>query len=492
MSALREVFSGTAWVVAARWCVRGIGMVSTIVLARLLAPEDFGVIALAMFVVGLIEIVGDTGLVTYIIRHQDPQRSHFDTVFTLRLLTGLVLALGVFASAPYAAAFFSEPQVVLVIQCLALRPLLMGIENPGIIWFRKNMTFSKDSEFLVLNKLVSFVVTIAAAILLRNHWALVVGILSGAVVAVAQSYRMHPFRPRLDLSRAGEMWRHSSWMLFVSLFSFINTRVDEMIIGRVHSTTQMGFYAVGSSIAATPVQELVYPMTRVWVPAFAKLAQDKAALERTYRWIVSAVAILAFSVGGGLALVADDFAHIVLGPKWDPAVPLIRILAVAASLAALTMPLSSVLTATTDLRVIFGLTLLRTVLLLATMIPAAIWYGPAEVAGGRALATLATLLVTFAVFERVAGLPPLALTRSLGRPLLATLAMAGAVLSLQAALPEIPFLRLALCVAAGAASFVAALLALWVLAGRPDAVERDALAWITAKLRRQPGPGTAD
>jgi len=485
MSVLRDVFSGTAWVVMARWSIRGIGMVSTIVLARLLAPEDFGVIALAMFVVGLIEIVGDTGLVTYIIRHQDPQRSHFDTVFTLRLLTGLVLALAIFLSAPLAASFFSEPQVVLVIQCLALRPLLMAVENPGIIWFRKSMTFSKDTEFLVLNKLVSFVVTIVAAVLLRNHWALVIGILSGAVIAVIQSYRMHPFRPRLDLSRTGEMWRHSSRMLFVSLFGFINTRIDEMIIGRVHSTAQMGHYAVGSSIAATPVQEVVSPMTRVWIPVFAKLAQDKAALEHTYRWIISAVAILAFPVGTGLALVAHDFTLIVLGPQWIPAVPLIRILAVAASLAALTMPISSVLTATTDLRVIFGLTVLRTVLLLAAMIPAAIWFGPAEVAAGRALATLLTLLITFTVFERMAGLPPLTLTRSMTRPLLAALAMAGAVLLLHPALPDIVVLRLMLSVAVGAASFVAALLALWALAGRPASVEHDTLAWVMGRLRRR-------
>jgi O-antigen/teichoic acid export membrane protein len=481
---LRDVFSGTAWVVMARWCVRGIGMVSTIVLARLLAPADFGVIALAMFVVGLIEILGDTGLVTYIIRHQDPQRSHFDTVFTLRLLTGLVLALAIFLSAPHAARFFSEPQIVLVVQCLALRPLLLAVENPGIIWFRKSMTFSKDSEFLVLNKLVSFVVTIVAAVVLRNHWALVVGILSGAVISVIQSYRMHPFRPRLDLSRAREMWRHSSLMLFVSLFGYINTRVDEMIIGRVHSTTEMGHYAVGSSIAATPAQEVVAPMSRVWIPAFAKLAADKAALEQTYRWIVSAVAILSFSVGAGLALVAHDFALVVLGPKWLPAVPLIQFLSLAASLAALAMPLNSVMTATTDLRMIFGLTVLRTVLLLAAMIPAAIWYGPTEVAAGRALASLAMLLITFTLFERMAGLPPLALTRSLVRPLLAALAMAGVVLLLMPALPDLVFVRLMLSVAAGAISFVLALLALWVLAGRPASVEYDALNWIVGKLRK--------
>jgi len=119
------------------------------------------------------------------------------------------------------------------------------------------------------------------------------------------------------------------------------------------------------------------------------------------------------------------------------------------------------------------------------MIPAAIWYGPTEVAAGRALASLAMLLITFTLFERMAGLPPLALTRSLVRPLLAALAMAGVVLLLMPALPDIAFVRLVLCAAAGAISFVAALLAFWALAGRPASVEHDALAWLGGRLRRR-------
>ena len=481
---LRELFSATLWVVAARWGMRAIGLVSTVVLARLLTPADFGVVALAMLVVGLIEIFNETGLVIYIIRHPDPQRSHFDTVFTLQLIIGAVLMLAIMVAAPFGAAFFRTPAIEPVIQVLALRSLLWGLENPGIIWFRRDMRFSKDFEFMVVTKLGSFVVTLAAAMLLRSYWALVLGIVAGGVIGTVQSYRMHPYRPRLSLAEARHAWSFSAWLLLVHMLDFANTRIDEIIIGRARSTTEMGYYNVGSDVAATPVQEVVYPMTRVWVPAFARLAHDPPALEQMYRWVISAVGILALWVSVGLALVAHDLALIVLGPTWLPAVPVMQILSLAAGMAAMTMPLASVLGATGDPRVVLSLAVVRTVLLVATMVPAAIWYGLAEVAMGRAVSTAIALMVSFTVFERVAGLRPLTLARGLLRPAVAALAMAAAVLALQLALPPVPLLRLVLSVAVGAAGFAGTLLGLWALAGQPAAVERDALTWVRAQLAR--------
>jgi O-antigen/teichoic acid export membrane protein len=488
VSPLREVFSGTLWVVGARWGIRAIGLVSTVVLARLLSPADFGVVALAMLVVVGFEVFSYTGTAIYIIRHPDPQRSHFDTVFTIQLIVGGTISVLVFLAAPLGAAFFTAPEAEPVIRALALRPLLYAVENPGIIWFRKNMRFSKDFEFMVVNKLAAFAITITAALVFRSYWALVAGILAGGAIGVAQSYLMHPFRPRLSLAEIGMVWRFSSWMLVANLLEFINTKMDEIIIGRLHSTTDMGFYNVGADIAATPVQEVIYPMTRVWEPAFAKLARDRAALEQTYRWVISAVAIVALSVGTGLALVAHDFALIVLGPKWLPAVPVIQVLALAAGMAAMAMPLGSVLAAAAHPRITAGLGLARTVLLLCALLPAAMLGGLPEVAAGRAVATAAVLMVTYVVFERTVGLAPLTLARGLVRPLLAALAMSAVVLAVRAASPDIAILRLVLCAATGAVAFVAALLALWLLAGRPASVEADALRWLAARRATPPPP----
>lgn len=223
-------------------------------------------------------------------------------------------------------------------------------------------------------------------------------------------------------------------------------------------------------------------MTRVWEPAFARLGHNPAALEATYRWVVAAVAILALSVSTGFALVAHDIALVVLGPKWLPAVPVIQVLTLAAGMSAITMPLASVLGATGDPRVVLGLTLLRTTLLVAAIVPAAIWLGLTEIAMGRAIATAISVVVALSVFERVVGLKQLTLARSLFRPSLAAMAMAAVVLALQYAIALEPALRLAVCIVAGGPTFTAALLVLWVLAGRPAGVEHDTVALIKRRL----------
>jgi len=481
VSVLRDILSGTIWVVAARWAIRGIGLVSAVLLARLLSPADFGVAAMAMIAVALVEVFGDTGLVQHLIRHPDPDRSHFDTVFTLQLIIGAASAAGLVLLAPLAADFFHEPRIIAVVRVLALRSLLGGMENPGIALFRKHMEFNKDFEFLVLNKAVSFVITVGLALALRNYWALVIGSVAGAGAATLQSYRMHPYRPRLDLSAVPQVWGYSVWMLAQSMLLFLNQRIDELLVGRIKSTALMGYYTVASDVAAAPIVEIVTPLARALFPGLARLTQDRHALHQAFGKVLSAVAIIAFAVSVGIALVAPDLTLVLLGQKWAPVIPLLRILAIGAGLTALAQPVQTLLNATGRPRVAAILSLLRQVLLIATMLPAALWYGLTTIALARTAVAGVSFIATAWVCAGLLGVPLRRVWRDLCRPALAAAAMAGTVLAVQALCPAIPALRLGLGVVAGMLSYPAALLLLWGVAGRPDAVEADLLALVVAR-----------
>ena len=480
---LRAIASGTLWVVAARWSIRGIGLVSTILLARLLAPAAFGVVAMATFVTGLLEVFGDTGLVLFLIRHPDPRRDHFDTVWTLRLLMGAVLALALLLLAPAAAAFFHEPLVAPAVRVLALRPLLLGLENPGIVLFRKDMTFSKDFEFLVLNKVVAFVLTVALALLLRSHWALIAGILAGGAISTLQSYRMHPYRPRLDLSRCRDVWGFSAWVLLQNVLAFANARMDELIVGRTASTAAMGAYHVAADVAAAPVQEIVTPLSRVLFPALSRLLHDPPALAApalaaTVPRVLSAVAIVSVAVSTGMVLVAGDFVRVVLGAQWLHVVPVLRILAASAGVVVLSYPMSVLLNATGRARLAATLSLGRQALLLAVMVPAALhWHTLEAIALARAGCMVASFIGSALVYARVLGLPAGSAFACLPRPLAAAAVMAGAVLLTQHAAPDLAAARLALAVCAGMVIFPLTLCALWVIAGRPDGLEAAVWRW---------------
>ncbi|MCC6467031.1 MAG: lipopolysaccharide biosynthesis protein [Alphaproteobacteria bacterium] len=485
VSIQREILIGTAWVAAARWGIRGLGVISTIVLARLLVPADFGLVALATMVAGMISIFGEVGLLLHLIRERDPDRTHFDTVWTLRLLLGGGLGLVIFLAAPFAADWFGDPRLDPVLRVLALPPLLQGSQNTGIAWFRKNLDFARDFRFLVAQKIAAFAVTLSLAPVFWNYWALVAGIVAGNVMGLVMSFAMHPFRPRFDLSRTRAVWSFSTWTLAHHLVDFLSRQVDTLILGRYKTSTEVGLYTVAYDLAASPIIELALPASRVLFPAFAKIVDDRAEMTRVFARVVAGMAILGMALGPGVALVARDAVAVLLGAAWTAAVPLVEILAITGVIYALWQPIFPLLTALSRPKVSAYLTLAQVVLLVAAMLPAIHYYDLAAFAIARVLAMAAALVMTIAVFMRITGIALGTVTASLWRPTLAAIVMAGAVVATQRVMPDIAALRLVASIAIGGVAYVASLAGLWYLAGRPSTIEADLIAAAQAKLAQR-------
>ena len=163
---------GAVLVVGMRWIDRLIGLVSTLILARLLVPEDFGIVAMASVVVGLIDTLLDLGVGSALIQNRDAGREDFDTAWTMRVIQALGAALILWFAAPLAAEYFRDPRVVDVIRVMALAMLIGGFENIGIVAFQKNMEFGSDFRFFFFRRLAGFIVTISLAFWLHSYWAM--------------------------------------------------------------------------------------------------------------------------------------------------------------------------------------------------------------------------------------------------------------------------------------------------------------------------------
>jgi lipopolysaccharide exporter len=482
MTVLREMFTGTLWMVAARWSVRGIGLISTLVLARLLTPVDFGVIAMAMMTVGVIEVFSDTGMAFFIIRHPDPQRTHFDTVWTLQLLLGIFLAVILYFLAHPAAEFFHEPKIGPVVQWLALRPLVGGVQNPGVIWFRKNLDFHRDFQFFVGNKVVAFFVTVGLAFMLRNYWALVFGILAGGVASTVQSFSMHKYRPRFNISETRAVWGYSFWVLVQNLVGFLNQKADELVVGRLKSTVDMGLYNVMLDIGQSPVMEIITPMGRVTFSGLAKVSDDPAAMLSAFLKTHEAATIISFAIGPGLALIASDFSSLLLGPQWAGHTLLMQIVAVSAVFQAISAPFYTLLMVIGRARDAAVLSGARLALLIAMTTTAGIWYDLNVIAAARFVALLVTFVFAVTAVERAAAIPVQPLMNSLLRATIAAGVMAAVILLANLVIPPIPALRLLLDIALGAFAYLGTLAVQWLIAGRPASVEGDVLNWAAQQL----------
>ena len=486
MSIQRAIVKGTAWLVAARWLVRGIGFVSTIILARLLVPADFGLVALATMLTGLIGVLGETGLMYFLIREQNPDRSHFDTVWTLQILVGAGLTVAVLVLAPLFQHWFDKPDLALTMQLLSLTLLLQGAHNPGVVWFRKNMEFGRDFLTILFPKIAGFVTTLSLAFYWRSHWAMVIGILASNLTFFAQSFAMHPFRPRFSLARARDVWSFSIWSLIHAIFEYLAEQIDTLILGRFKSSRAVGLYHVAYDVAGSPLVELSQPLSRVLMPAYVKIQDDAAELARVFNRVFAGVALLAFAIGTGAALVAEDAVLVILGPQWVESAPLMQILAPSCGAFALIFPLYTFLISMGRPKLAAYITIVQVILLAAVLTPLAMHYDLREVALGR-LAIVGLLLVgSLAIFARVAHLSAGTILASLWRPALAALAMFAVVAAVEHAAADWTALpRLLASIASGAATFVATVLDAWAAAGRPDSIER-ALLGIAAGIFRRP------
>src|SRR5579871_1807609 len=243
-----HVARGSAWTIGARWTMRLLGLVSTIILARLLTPADFGIVTIAMIIAGAIGVFSNTGQNLALIRLKDPTRAHFDSAWTVSVLLHLGLGLLVWLSAPITGIYFHEPRAGAVVHAVAFVWVIAGLENPAVANLRREFRFRAQFAYDASPSIVSFVVTLVSAVVLRNYWALVMGIISLKIAGITLSYIIVPYRPRFSFAKVRELWSFSTWSLLRSVAFYLNSQVDKLAVGGFGGAATMGRYEVASDV----------------------------------------------------------------------------------------------------------------------------------------------------------------------------------------------------------------------------------------------------
>lgn len=470
--------------IAMRWATRALGLVSTVILARLLSPADFGLIAMAMVVVGLLEVFTHTGVDLALIRDRHATREHYDTAWTFEILQGTVLALALVGAAPFAAAHFGDPRVSEVICVISLRALIGGFENIGVVAFRRDLDFNREFWFGVVKKMFTVALTVGAAVYLRSYWALVLGLVGGRLLDVVISFVVHPYRPRLTLVRLGEIWSFSRWLLVSRIANLLTRKLDEFTVGTQAGTVAMGHYFIGSDVATSPTEEIVLPMSRGVFPVYSHLLDDRERLADCFRAVLASTSYLCMALGIGVASVAPELVPVVFGEQWLAVIPLMQWLAICGLQIGLVSTFDTLLLACGRAALSAHFKWMQ-LLLLA---PALWWSGAAFGVEGIAIAKTAvvtgTTPVLFVWATRTLGIGTGRMAAVMWPPLVAACVMFGVVRLVAESFAGPLWLSLLTEVVVGALVFVGVAAAIWIVRGRPAGIERDALVRALGLLRR--------
>lgn len=474
--------------VALRFCVKGIGLISTMILARLLVPGDFGLMAIATSVYALIELMQAFGFDTVLIQKQNASRSHYDTAWTLQVIFSIFSSSILIATSSIAADYYDDWRLAPVLTTMSLLTLMNGLNNIGLVEFRKQLSFNKEFIFQLLIKLSGFCVTIPLALYWHSYWALICGMLSSNFTSLILSYVMQNYRPRVCVKEWRDVLGFSSWLFINNILFFLNQHAQNFILGKFGGSNALGLLSISNEIATLVTGEIVAPINRASFPGYSKVADQPEKIRLLYLKVIGYIVMIACPSAIGIAAIAPVLVPVLLGAKWLPAVPIIQIIALSSFITAINTNSGYIYLALAKQKI----TTFFTIIWLLILIPSIFVMSQQEGALGVAKAILMTAIIMFPVYQGllkiILGLSLWSMILVLYRPILSSIAMGWVVyqvtgyVSLQRLNIE-GIAWLIGIVGIGAVTFAVVLLLLWWIAGRKDGVEKDILLLLGNKLK---------
>lgn len=486
-SILSRTAVGAGWMFAWRMATRILGLMSTLILVRLLNPEDFGLFALAYAFIATLEAAVMIGLEQQIIRARHTSTELYDTVFTMNAIRGGLLCLLVLIIAEPSAAFFKEERLKEIILALAMIPLLAGFSNVGAVEFTRNLDFLMVFKLLIVPRILQIVVTLLLAFLLRDHWALVCGSVAGQLFSTFSSYVFHPYRPRLSLNLWRDLIGISAWTWAFNVLTAIRDRTEVFIIGRLLGPRVLGVYTISVEISALPTTELANPISQAAMPGFASSfrSQDPRETASAFLRVLGLTVLVSLPAAFGISLIAGPTVILALGSEWRDAVPLIAILGGGYAVLPIIMVCNAILNAKAYLRqmVMFVATgvIVRTVIIISVIYAG---YGLHYIAWGIITSLLVDMILVLtycSVLLRVQGRE---LAGVVWRPLAAVAIMIGVMWGSGLGWSGTPetvhaaAINASKAVISGALSYLGSLGLMWVVCRKPAGAEADMLAFL--------------
>lgn len=478
------VATGAATLLASGIYRQGLGLLTLIVTARLLTPEHFGIIAYFMIATTFLEML-QRQIVISLIRMETITTDHLHTVFTVQVILSAIAALliWVLMSAVFAIGLSElEP----LGPSLALFALILAIRSPRFVLFERELKFFQAAIEETLFRTVYSIFAITLAWLWQDFWAIVIATLLAQCVRSGWTFRVAPMTLRLTLVQWRGSIAFSTWAMAAQIVQFFSKNLPQIIIGSMLGLAEAGLFRLGKRIAELATTGFFAPMQRVLFPGLADVSRNSDRQQEAFMKMNAAMLTIVLPISIGTALLAEDIIVLAMGPKWILAAQVIWVLAPLKALETLQANVRAAIYVDGSTHVLF----FRNLLLLA-LTALFMWIGVNFGFSGAILSaaasSLAAVFMTLVLARKFASGGFMAPIWAGWRGFAASGVMIAAVLAIEVMSPIVdaaPLLLLVITkIIAGILAYLSALLAFWVLSGKPEGLEQLLLAAVKIPTR---------
>lgn len=322
----KDIIKGISWIGFLRFSTKVVGFFETLILARILAPAQFGAYSVALLSLGVLEVLTETGVNLVLIQEEDVD-AYISSAWIVSILRGILISLVLFLTAPFIANFFHSPEALILLKLIALAPLLRGFINPAVVKLQKDLLFGTDFRYRFIILLVDTATSITITYLTKNPIGIVMGLLLGICVELGWSFFIVSPRPNFSFHREYvlKLFHRGKWVTGSAIFDYLFYNVDNIVVGRLLGTSSLGIYQLGYSLAVIPLTEVGKVFAHVTSPVFVKIAGTPDRLRKAFLQTFFGILLLCLPAVLFFVLFPQVFPWL-LGKKWIGIVAILPIL----------------------------------------------------------------------------------------------------------------------------------------------------------------------
>ncbi|SFD90540.1 Membrane protein involved in the export of O-antigen and teichoic acid [Marinobacter sp. DSM 26671] len=324
MSTSSRVFKSSTFLLAIQLFQRSLGLISTLILARLLVPEDFGIVAMVAIALQFFETLADAGNKHYIIQKSEVTDQDLNTAWTMNLAIKTVMATLIIVVAPLISEYLGAPELTMALSIAALAMPLGALRNPILMLMARELNYRPVFVLSIWQKAVSFIVVVVFALIHPSYWAIIAGDLVAAIVMAIGSYFIHAYKPALTLQKIGAQWHFSKWLILRGVVGFTRSQIDNLIVSKLFGTGQLGGYHLIRELATFPALSVIIPGSEPLQAAIAERKNHSEQLAYRIRLSLFMMVTLLTPLTIFMAAYSEQIVNVFLGPQWGDFEELLR------------------------------------------------------------------------------------------------------------------------------------------------------------------------